>query len=171
MDRYEGVFADGEIADQRARLRTGTVIAAINGLIEQGKTGFARQLIQKGAFDPDLGDQPARLLLDRIDKTEKDNAFKAAEETVRARRLAVAEIGLRVRKGQVFPAELDAALAQGTIGSEEHTGFLAKIERFNEDRAKRIEDMPASAICWPVVRNRTPTMRPTGRPSMRNSKG
>ena len=139
MDRYEGVFADGEIAGQRARLRTGTVIAAINGLIEQGKTGFARELIQKGAFDPDLGDQPARLLLDRIDKTEKDNAFKAAEETVRARRLAVAEIGLRARKGQLFPAELDATLAQGTIGPEEHAGFLAALERFKDDRARRIE--------------------------------
>ena len=141
MDQYEGVFADGEIADQRARIRTGTVIAAINGLIEQGKTGFARELIQKGAFDADLGDQPARLLLGRIAKTEQDNAFKAAEETVRARRLAVAEIGLRVRKGQLFPAELDAALAQGTIGPEEHADFLAKIEKQDEDRAKRIEDM------------------------------
>ena len=141
MDRYEGVFADGEIAGQRARLRTGTVIAAINGLIEQGKTGFARELIQKGAFDADLGDQPAKLLLGRIAKTEKDNAFKAADETVRARRLAVAEIGLRARKGQLFPAELDAALAEGTIGPEEHTGFLAEIERFEEDRDKRIEDM------------------------------
>ncbi len=141
MDRYEGVFADEEIAGQRARLRTGTVIAAINGLIEQGKTGFARELIQKGAFDPDLGDQPARLLLGRIAKTEKDNAFKAAEETVRARRLVVAEIGLRAGKGQLFPAELDAALAQGTIGAAEHADFLAEIERIEEDRDKRIEDM------------------------------
>ena len=141
MDQYEGVFADEEIADQRARLRTGTVIAAINGLIEQGKTGFARELILKGAFDPDLGDQPARLLLGRIEKTERDSAFKAAEEADRARKLAVAEIGLRVATGNAFPGEIDLALAQGTIGAGQHARFLAKIERFQDDRARRIEGM------------------------------
>ena len=53
----------------------------------------------------------------------------------------MAEIGLRAGKGQVVPAELDTALAEGTIGPEEHAGFLAKIERFKHDRAGRIEGM------------------------------
>ncbi len=135
------MFAVDEAADQRARLRTGAVTAAIDGLIEQGKTGDARELIQKGGFDADLGPKPARLLLGRIDMSEEDNAAKAAEEADRARRLAVAEIGLRAGRGQVFPQELDTALAQGTIGAEEHAGFLAEIERFKDDRARRIEGM------------------------------
>ena len=75
----------------------------------------------------------------RIDMSETDNAAKAAEGTDRARRLAVAEIGLRAGRGQVFPQELDVALAQETIGAEQHAGFLAAIEQQDEDSARRAD--------------------------------
>ena len=141
MGQFEGVFADVEFAEQRARLRAGAVTAAVDGLIERGKTGEARELIQKSGFDAELGPGAARLLLGRIDMSEKDNALLAAEQAAEARRAGVADIRFRVAKGQLFPAELDAALAQGTIGAGQHARLLAKIEKRDEDRAKRIEGM------------------------------
>ncbi|MCH8197041.1 MAG: hypothetical protein IH904_03060 [Proteobacteria bacterium] len=141
MDRYEGVFADEEIADQRARLRTGTVIAAINGLIEQGKTGFARELIQKGAFGADLGDQPARLLLGRIAKSERDNARNAAKQADKAKTVAVADLDFRVATGQAFAEELDFEFEEGTISVAEYAEFLAELEQQDEDSARRADGM------------------------------
>ncbi len=139
MGQFEGVFADDEAKDQRAALRAGTVTAAIDGLIERGATGDARELIQKGGFDAELGEEPARLLLGRIEMSEEDNALRSAEEAAEARSAGVADLVVRVATGKVFPVELEVALAQGTIGAEEHAGFLADIERFKDDRARRIE--------------------------------
>lgn len=110
MNQYEGVFADDEIAEQRAALRLRTVVFAVDGLIQRGATGEARALVTGGAFDSDLGPGAARFLLDRIGKSEKDNALLAAKQSVEARTLAVAEIGHRVAKGQVFPEERAPAL-------------------------------------------------------------
>jgi len=139
LGQYEGVFADDEAKDQRARLRAGTVTAAIDGLIERGATGDARELMTGGAVDADLGPGGARFLLGRIDMSEEDNAAKAAEEAAEARSAGVADLVVRVATGKVFPVELEVALAQGTIGAEEHAGFLAALERFKDDRARRIE--------------------------------
>ena len=135
------MFAADEAAEQRARLRAGAVTAAVDGLIERGNTGEARELIQKSGFDAELGPGAARLLLGRIDMSEKDNALLAAEQAAEARRAGVADIRFRVAKGLAFPAELDAALAQGTIGAGQHARLLAKIEKRDEDRAARIEGM------------------------------
>lgn len=77
----------------------------------------------------------------RIDKSEKDNARNAARQADKARTLAVADLVVRVATGKAFPAEIDLALEQGTIGAAEHAGFLAKIERFKHDRASMIEGM------------------------------
>ncbi len=139
LGQFEGVFADDEAKDQRARLRAGTVIAAIDGLIEQGKTGLARELIQKGGFDSDLGPKPARLLLGRIDKTEKDNARNAAKQADKAKSVAVADLDFRVATGQAFREELDFELEQGTIGPEEHADFMAELEQQDEDHARRAD--------------------------------
>ena len=139
IDKFEGVFADDEIAEQQAALRLRTVVYAVDGLIQRGATGEARELVTGGAAGAGLKRGAARFLLGHIGMSEEDNVAKAAVEAVRARRLAVAEIGLRAGRGQMFPVELDVALAQGTIGPEEHTGFLAKIERFKDDRARWIE--------------------------------
>ena len=51
----------------------------------------------------------------------------------------MAEIGLRAGKGQVFPQELEVALAEGTIGAEEHAGFLAELKRHDDDNARRAD--------------------------------
>ena len=80
-------------------------------------------------------------MLDRIARSEKDNALLAAEQAEEARRAGVADIRFRIAKGQVFPVELDVALAQGTIGAGQHARFLAKIGKQDEDRAGRIEGM------------------------------
>jgi len=139
LGQYEGVFADDEFAEQRAALRLRTVVFAVDGLIERGATGDARELVTGGAADADLGPATARFLLGRIDMSEEDNAAKAAEEAAEARSAGVADLVVRVATGKVFPVELEVALAQGTIGPEEHADFLAKIERFKDDRARRIE--------------------------------
>ena len=77
----------------------------------------------------------------RIEKSDRDAAAQAALEADTARTVAVAETDLRVARGQLFPVELEVALAQGTIGAEEHTDFLAALKRFKDERARRIEGM------------------------------
>ena len=139
MGQFEGVFAAHEAAEQRARLRAGTVTAAVDGLIERGATGDARALIQKGGFDSDLGPKPARLLLGRIDKTEKDNARNAAKQADKANTVAVADLDFRVATGQAFREELDFELEQGTIGAEEHADFMAELEQQDEDSTRRAD--------------------------------
>ncbi len=94
-----------------------------------------------GAGGAGLGPGAAGFLLGRIYKNEEDNALRSAEEAAEARSAGVADLVVRVATGKVFPVELEVALAQGTIGAEEHADFLAKIERFKHDRARRIEGM------------------------------
>ncbi|MCH8197039.1 MAG: hypothetical protein IH904_03050 [Proteobacteria bacterium] len=77
----------------------------------------------------------------RIEKTERDNATNAAKQADKAKTVAVGDLVVRVATGKAFPAEIDLALAEGTIGAAEHADFLAEIERFDDDRAKGIEGM------------------------------
>ncbi|MCH7711573.1 MAG: hypothetical protein IH903_08040, partial [Proteobacteria bacterium] len=139
MGQFEGVFADVEAAEQRARLRSGAVTAAIDGLIERGATGDARELIQKGGFDSEFGSKPARLLLGRIAKSEKDNARNAAKQADKANTVAVADLDFRVATGQTFSEELDFEFEQGTISAAEYADFLAELKQQDEDSARRAD--------------------------------
>ncbi|MCH8183999.1 MAG: hypothetical protein IID55_12520 [Proteobacteria bacterium] len=133
------MFAADEAAEQRARLRAGAVTAAVDGLIERGNTGEARELIQKAGFGAELGPKPARLLLGRIAKSERDNAKNAARQAGKANTVAVADLDFRVATGQAFPEELDLEFEEGTISAAEYADFLAELKRFDVDSARRAD--------------------------------